>query len=157
MDLVLSVNGKTEKVSVQPNVTLLHLLREELMLTGTKEACGMGQCGACTVLLDGRAVNACLVLAADAQGKEIWTIEGVGSFDKPHPFQKALVSEGAVQCGFCIPGMVLSVKAMLDKNSNPDDEEIKQYMDGNLCRCTGYEKIWDAIQKVIYEQGKGGV
>jgi carbon-monoxide dehydrogenase small subunit len=146
LDLVLSVNGKIEKVSIQPNVTLLHLLREELMLTGAKEGCGMGQCGACTVILDGRAVNACLVLAADAQGKEIWTIEGIARQNKFHPIHEAFIEHSAIQCGFCTPGMVMMSVNLLKENPHPKIAEIKETIKGNFCRCTGYKKILDAIQ-----------
>ena len=146
MEIELLVNGKKEKVSVQPNATLLHLLREELMLTGTKEGCGMGQCGACTVLLDGQAVNACLVLAADVQGKEVWTIEGLAKGEELHPLQKAFIDCYALQCGFCTPGMIMVALALLRQNSHPTGEEIKEAIKGNICRCTGYTRIVEAIQ-----------
>ena len=152
MDVELIVNGKQEKVSVPPNVTLLHLLREQLMLTGTKEGCGTGQCGACTVLLDGRAVNACLVLAADAAGKEVWTIEGVAYKDELHPLQKAFVDNHAIQCGFCTPGMVMTALALLKQNSHPTEAEIRAAIKGNVCRCTGYTSIVKAIRKAAEDE-----
>ena len=148
MDVDLVVNGNKEKVSVQPDTTLLHLLREQLMLTGTKEGCGAGQCGACTVLLDGRAVNACLVLAADAHGKEVWTIEGLAHGEELHPLQKAFIDYHALQCGFCTPGMIMEALALLRQNPHPTEEEIKEAIKGNLCRCTGYTRIVEAIQRV---------
>ena len=153
MDVELLVNGKKEKIKIRPNVTLLHLLREELMLTGTKEGCGMGQCGACTVLLDGRAVNACLVLAADVQGKEIWTIEGLALHEELHPVQKAFIQCNAIQCGFCTPGMIMTTVALLKENPDPTLDEVKEAIKGNFCRCTGYKKILEAIQQGAIESG----
>jgi aerobic-type carbon monoxide dehydrogenase small subunit (CoxS/CutS family) len=125
---------------------LLEVIREKLELTGTKEACSLGECGACTVILDGKAVNSCLVLAVEAKGKEILTIEGLRQNGELHPLQKAFIDEGAVQCGFCTPGMILSAKALLDKNPDPDEDEIKEALAGNLCRCTGYVKIVKAVK-----------
>jgi carbon-monoxide dehydrogenase small subunit len=147
MDLNLIVNGKQESVTVTPNATLLHVLREQLMLTGTKEGCGAGQCGACTVLLDGRPVNACLVLAADAQGKEVWTIEGMAHGDKLHPLQQSFIDNYAIQCGFCTPGMIMTAAGLLKQNADPTEGEIKQAIKGNVCRCTGYRSIIEAIRK----------
>ncbi len=141
------LNGTQKVFQVDPGETLLHLLRRS-ELTGTKEGCGEGTCGACTVIVDGRAVLACLMRAFQADGRQVWTIEGLGDFDKPHPIQNALVDAGAVQCGYCTPGMVLSAKAMFDEIPKPTDEEIRVHMDGNLCRCTGYEKIWGALREV---------
>jgi carbon-monoxide dehydrogenase small subunit len=146
MEIDLLVNGKREKVSVQPNATLLQLLREDLMLTGTKEGCGIGQCGACTVLLDGQAVNACLVLASDAHGKEVWTIEGLRKGEELHPLQKAFIDHYALQCGFCTPGMIMVALALLRQNPHPTGDEIKEAIKGNICRCTGYTRIFEAIQ-----------
>lgn len=151
MEVELLVNGKKEKVEVQSNATLLHLLREGLMLTGTKEGCGVGQCGACTVLLDGRAVNSCLVLATDAQGKEVWTIEGLAQHGELHPLQKAFIECSAIQCGFCTPGMVMVTVALLKENPHPTLDEVKEAIKGNFCRCTGYKKILEAIQQAAGE------
>jgi len=154
LEVELLVNGKKEKIKTQPNVTLLHLLREELMLTGTKEGCGVGQCGACTVLLDGRAVNACLVLAADAQGKEVWTIEGLVQHGELHPLQKAFIECNAIQCGFCTPGMIMVTVALLKENLRPKLDEVKEAIKGNFCRCTGYRKILEAIQQAADEMAR---
>jgi len=145
MVVTLTVNGDEYSVLVKPNMTLLDLLREELDLTGSKKSCELGDCGACTVLLDGKPVNACLVLAATAQDREILTIEGLARNGKLHPLQEAFVKEGAVQCGFCTPGMILSAKALLDENPDPTEEEVRTAIAGNLCRCTGYVKIVQAI------------
>lgn len=143
----LVVNGDRYEVSVLPHWTLLEVLREELSLTGTKESCNMGQCGCCTVLMNGRAVPSCLVLALEAQGKEITTIEGLRSREgKLHPLQEAFAQHGAVQCGFCTPGMILASKALLDENPNPTKTEIRQGLSGHLCRCTGYVKIIKAVE-----------
>jgi len=122
-------------------------LREELGMKGTKKGCDSGHCGACTVIMDGKTINACLVLAVQADGKEILTIEGLSSGGKLHPLQEAFVEEGAVQCGFCVPGMILSAKALLDEKDDPSEEEIREALSGNLCRCTGYVKIIKAVQK----------
>jgi len=147
-----SVNGQPKEFLVAPDEKLLDLLRRH-GLTGTKYGCGGAACGSCTVLMDGRIVYSCTLFAFQADGKAIETIEGVGDFDAPHPIQKALVEEGAVQCGFCIPGIVLAAKALLDENPTPTDEQLKVHMDGNLCRCTGYEKIEVALHKVIAAGG----
>ncbi len=147
MEIELLVNGKREKVSLQPNATLLQLLREGLMLTGTKEGCGIGQCGSCTVLLDGQAVNACLVLASDVHGKEVWTIEGLAKGEELHPLQKAFIDCYALQCGFCTSGMIMVALALLRQNPHPTGDEIKEAIKGNLCRCTAYTRIFEAIQK----------
>jgi len=142
----LNVNGRGVAVMVKPTETLVDVLRDKLDLTGTKKACGLGDCGACTVLLDGKAVNSCLILAMDAQGHEITTIEGLEKKDGTlHPLQEAFLENGAVQCGFCTPGMVLSAKALLDENPSPTEEEIRRALAGNLCRCTGYAKIVQAV------------
>jgi carbon-monoxide dehydrogenase small subunit len=140
------VNGKKAQLSVDGNQTLLELLREQLDLTGTKKGCDSGDCGACTVLMDGRPVNACLVLAAEVAGSDITTIEGLGQHDNLHPLQQAFVDYNAVQCGFCTPGMILTASALLDENPDPTEGDIRQYLQGNLCRCTGYCKIVQAIQ-----------
>ncbi|MGI9861687.1 (2Fe-2S)-binding protein [Moorella naiadis] len=144
----LKVNGQEYRVEAPADITLLELLREYLGLTGTKEGCGKGECGACTVLLDGQAVNSCLIPAAKAEGAEVLTIEGLAAPDgKLDPIQEAFITEGAVQCGFCTPGMILSAKVLLDSNPHPDREAIKVALAGNLCRCTGYAKIITAVEK----------
>jgi len=145
--ITLTVNGKNYELVVKPNRTLLQVLREELKLTGTKEGCSEGDCGACTVIMDGKPVTSCLVLAVEANGSHITTIEGVAENGKLHPIQQAFVEYGAIQCGFCTPGMTLAAKALLEKNPNPSEEEIRKAISGNLCRCTGYQKIVQAIQK----------
>ena len=140
-----SVNGEEYHLEVKPNRVLLDVLREDLGLTGTKKGCGLGKCGACTVLLNGKPAHSCLILAPHADGKEITTIEGIAG-EEPHPLQTAFAEKGAVQCGFCTPGMINAAKALLDSNPNPDEAEIKQAIAGNLCRCTGYNQIVSAIQ-----------
>jgi carbon-monoxide dehydrogenase small subunit len=145
-ELNLTVNGKPYQLSVLPWRTLLEVIREDLGLTGTKEGCGLGECGACTVLMDGKAVNSCLVLASEAEGKQITTIEGLAQGDKLHPIQQAFVDHGGLQCGFCTPGMIMAAKALLDKNPTPTEEEVKRGIAGNLCRCTGYAKIIESIK-----------
>jgi carbon-monoxide dehydrogenase small subunit len=141
----LNVNGEIHEVPIEPRTTLLHVLREDLGLTGTKKGCDIGDCGACTVLIDGKPIISCLTLAIEAQGKEILTIEGLSKNGKLHPLQQAFIDHFAVQCGFCTPGMILSAKALLDKNSSPTEEEVRGAISGNLCRCTGYVKIVEAI------------
>ena len=141
----IRVNGQDYEITVEPGRTLLDVLRYELRLTGTKEGCGTGSCGSCTVLLDGEAINSCLVFAVEVEGKEITTIEGLSQQGKLHPLQQAFIDEGAVQCGFCTPGVILTAKAFLDSNPNPDESQIRQAIAGNLCRCTGYDKIVRAI------------
>jgi carbon-monoxide dehydrogenase small subunit len=133
-------------VSVTPSRTLLEVIREDLGLTGTKEGCGMGECGACTVILNNQTVNSCLVLASEADGKNITTIEGLASGDQLHPIQQAFADNGGLQCGFCTPGMILSAKVLLDENPDPSDEDIKRGIEGNFCRCTGYAKIFASIK-----------
>lgn len=142
----INVNGTDYELAVNPGLTLLDMLREDLRLTGTKKGCELGDCGACTVIMDGKAVNSCLVLALDAAGKNIQTIEGLAVGDKMHPIQQAFVEKGAIQCGYCTPGMVMRTKAFLDENPNPNPEEIKEALTGNLCRCTGYTKIIEAVE-----------
>jgi len=146
--VTLKVNGETYDLMIAPYRTLLDVLREEMRLTGSKKGCDAGDCGACTVLLDGKPVNACLVLAATAQDREILTIEGLARNGKLHPLQEAFVREGAVQCGFCTPGILMSLKALLDSNPAPTLEEIKIAMAGNLCRCTGYSKMFKAVESL---------
>lgn len=141
----LWVNGEPYDLLVEPRRTLLKVLRDDLGLTGTKKGCDTGDCGACTVLLNGRPVNSCLVLAVEANGMEIRTIEGLAESNELHPLQEAFIQYGAVQCGYCTPGMILSAKALLDENPNPSENEVKRAIAGNLCRCTGYVKIVKAI------------
>lgn len=149
ISISLTINEKSYNVSVNESLRLIDLLRDELGLIGTKEGCGEGECGACTVIMDGETVNSCMVMAFQADGSEIVTIEGLERENGLHPVQKAYIDAGAVQCGFCIPGMVLSTKALLDKNTNPTEEEIREGLSGNLCRCTGYNKMLDATKKAI--------
>lgn len=144
-----TVNGSRREVMVEPRTTLLEVIREDLGLKGAKEGCGKGECGACTVIMDGDAVPSCLILAAGVDGKEITTIEGVVEGSKLHPLQEAFVQYHASQCGFCTPGMILTAKAYLDRHPNPSEAEVRNVMMGNLCRCTGYEKIIEAIMAVI--------
>ena len=144
--ITLNVNGKQHEVAIEPRQSLLQVLREELHLTGTKEGCSEGECGACTVILDGRMVDSCLIFGLEANGCEVMTIEGLAAEDELHPVQQAFVDCGGAQCGFCTPGMILAAKALLDRNANPTEEEIRWGISGNLCRCTGYVKIVEAIQ-----------
>jgi carbon-monoxide dehydrogenase small subunit len=145
-EIELSVNGSPYRLSVEPDRTLLEVLREDLGLTGTKEGCASGECGACTVLLDGEPIRSCLILAVDVRGREVVTIEGVAENRKPHKIQKAFIDRGAIQCGFCTPGMILVGKALLEKHPKPDERQIRKAISGNLCRCTGYAKIVEAIK-----------
>jgi aerobic carbon-monoxide dehydrogenase small subunit len=140
------LNGVGIEVSVPPHWTLLRLLREMLDLTGTKEGCGIGECGACTVLLDGTPVHSCLLLAPKVEGREVQTIEGLGNRESLHPLQQSFIEHGAVQCGFCTPGILMSAKALLGKNPRPTREEIKEAVSGHLCRCTGYHQMIEAIE-----------
>jgi carbon-monoxide dehydrogenase small subunit len=149
----LTVNKEAHQLAVKPNHVLTDILRDELGLTGTKKGCGQGKCGACTVLLDGRPVHACLILAPQVDGKEITTIEGIAG-EEPHPLQSAFVENGAVQCGFCTPGMIITSKALLDTNPDPGEAEIKSAIAGNLCRCTGYIKIVEAVQSCATSKPK---
>ena len=141
----LRVNGRAYKVKVEPKRTLLQVIREDLKLTGTKSGCERGECGACTVLLDGLAVNSCLLPAMEADGKEVLTIEGLAQNGQLHPLQKEFIELGAIQCGFCTPGMILTAKALLERNPHPTEGEIRREIAGNYCRCTGYDKIVEAI------------
>lgn len=148
-EITFTLNNEEVTVEVDPKWTLLYVLRETLGMTGTKEGCGYGECGACTVVIDGKAVNSCLYPVMEAEGRKVVTIEGLSSKNgELHPLQKAFVDEGAVQCGFCTPGMVMSAKALLDENPDPTVEEVKESIEGNLCRCTGYVKIIDAIRSI---------
>lgn len=142
----LTVNGQTHDVVVRPERTLLDVLRDDLGLTGSKRGCNLGACGACVVLLDGRPIGSCLTLAVEASGHDIITIEGIANGRALHPIQEAFVESGAIQCGFCTPGMVLVVKALLDERPEPEDGEILEALSGNVCRCTGYVKIIDAVR-----------
>jgi aerobic carbon-monoxide dehydrogenase small subunit len=150
----ITVNDKNYELKVKPWATLLDVIRDDLGLTGTKEGCGEGECGACTVIMDGKAVNSCIMLATEANGKKIITIEGLADGDKLHPIQEAFLEMGGMQCGFCTPGMILSTKILLDANKNPNDEEIRKGLEGNFCRCTGYTKIFESI-KVAAQKMKG--
>lgn len=145
-EITLNVNGNEYTLPVKPSATLLDIIREDLGLIGTKEGCGEGECGACTVIMDGKAVNACLILAVEANDKVITTIEGLADGEVLHPIQQAFVDIGGLQCGFCTPGMILSTKALLDKNQNPTDDEIRKGLEGNFCRCTGYTKIIESVR-----------
>ena len=142
-----TINNEAVSMMVMPHWTLSYMLREELGLTGTKEGCGEGECGSCTVLVEGEPVNSCLLLAVEVDRKQIFTIEGLASEGKLHPLQQAFIEKGAIQCGYCTPGMVMTAKALLSKDPNPTAENIKTAMSGNLCRCTGYAKILEAIQQ----------
>ena len=146
--LHMKVNGKPVEIAVKASWTLLKVLRDELGLTGTKKGCEQGDCGACTIIMNGTAVNACLVLALQAESKEIETIEGLGTREHLHPLQESFINQGAVQCGFCTPGMLMSAEALFRENRKPNHEEIKVGISGNLCRCTGYAKIIKAIESV---------
>lgn len=155
----LDLNGVRRHFSVTQDESLLQVLREKAGLTGTKKGCDFGECGACTVILDGRAVNSCCVFAVQADGKSVTTIEGIGTPEKLHPLQQAFIDAGAVQCGFCTPGMIMAAKALLDQNPQPTSMEITRALSGNLCRCTGYQKIEQAVlmasQAIVqYAEGK---
>jgi carbon-monoxide dehydrogenase small subunit len=154
-EISIVLNGEEVSLKVEPHWTLLRVIRQELGFTGTKEGCGKGQCGSCTVLLDGEAVNACLLLAVDADHKAVTTIEGLANGEELHPLQIAFMENGAIQCGYCTPGMILAAKAFLDKRPSPSEQEIRFALAGNLCRCTGYAKIIDAIQ-IAAEGMRGG-
>ena len=153
--LELKVNGEDHEILIPPHLTLLEVLREHLELMGTKEGCGEGVCGSCTVLMDGRPVRSCLTLALEASGHEITTIEGLAEPEKLHPIQDSFIKHGAVQCGFCTPGMVLSAKALLDENPAPNETQVRDALAANVCRCTGYAKIVEAVLAVS-EEGENG-
>jgi aerobic carbon-monoxide dehydrogenase small subunit len=152
--LTITVNGELFEIACAPNATLEQVLREDLGLTGVKEGCSEGVCGACTVLMDGHPIRSCLTLALEADGRDIETIEGVACNGELHPIQQAFVDMGAVQCGFCTPGMILSAKSLLERNPKPTDAQIKDALAGNLCRCTGYRKIVDAVRKASDSAGR---
>lgn len=147
--ITLRVNGEPYELEIEPNRLLLQVLREEIGLTGTKEGCSIGVCGACSVILDGRLVSSCLTLAVACDGKEIMTIEGLAKDGKLHPLQQAFIEFGGFQCGICTPGQIMAAKALLDENSEPTEEEVKEWMSGNLCRCTGYYKILESVMAVV--------
>ena len=151
VELAFTVNGELVHVTVSPFATLLDVLRDDLELTGTKYGCGEGECGACSVLLDGKLVNSCLVLAAECEGSEVLTIEGLQKNGRLHPIQQAFVDHGAVQCGFCTPGMIMAAYALLEANPSPAEHEVKRALEGNLCRCTGYQKIVEAVRSLVGE------
>ena len=147
--IVLTVNGEEHDIEIEPNQLLLQALREDIGLTGTKEGCSIGVCGACSVTIDGRLVSSCLTLAVGCQGQEITTIEGLAKDGKLHPIQQAFLEYGGFQCGICTPGQIIAAKALLDSQPNPSEEEVKEWMSGNLCRCTGYYKILDSVMAVV--------
>lgn len=149
------LNGEEVTVNIVPDERLLDTLRKKLDLTGTKEGCGIGECGACTVIMDGKAVNACLVLTAQVEGSEILTVEGLEMNGELDPLQKSFIDHQAVQCGFCTPGMLMSARALLDKNCSPSREEIKTALEGNLCRCTGYKQIVNAVEAAAKAEEEG--
>ena len=151
MEISLYVNGELHRLEVEPNTLLLNLLRDRLGLTGAKYGCGIGECGACTVLLDGEAVLACMTLAVDCDGRRVETVEGLSQGAELHPIQRAYLEEAAVQCGYCTPGFILTTKALLSENPHPSEEEIRAYLKGNLCRCTGYVSIVKAVQRAAEE------
>jgi carbon-monoxide dehydrogenase small subunit len=144
--ITLTVNGESEQIDITSNMTLMQMLREKLALTGTKNGCAAGECGACTVLLNGEPVNSCMVLAAECDGAEIITVEGLAQDGQLDPIQTALVETGGIQCGYCTPGVLITARALLNRNPNPSDEEIRAALVGNLCRCTGYVRILDAVK-----------
>ena len=150
--VVVKVNGEDYEIDIEPNKLLLHALREEVGLTGTKEGCSIGVCGACSVIVDGRLVSSCLTLAIACQGKEITTIEGLAKDGKLHPVQQAFLEYGGFQCGICTPGQIIAAKALMDQNPNPSEEEVKEWMSGNLCRCTGYYKILESVMAVVHNK-----
>ena len=147
MKIEITVNGRMRSFDVEPNTLLLNLVRDDLHLTGAKYGCGVGECGACTVILDGEPVLGCMVLAVDADGKCVETIEGLAEGSNLHPIQESFIEEGAVQCGFCTPGFIMTAKKLLEENPDPTELEIRDYLRGNLCRCTGYVNIIKAVQK----------
>jgi carbon-monoxide dehydrogenase small subunit len=148
VSITATINHRAYELRVRPNVTLLDLLRDELGLTGTKRGCEVGECGACTVLMNGRAVNSCLVLAPQIDGQEIFTVEGLSTGNKLHPLQESFLDHDAVHCGFCTPGMLMSAKELLDGTKDPTEKEVRTAISGNLCRCSGYQQIVDAILEV---------
>ena len=154
--LTLTVNGTIYAINIEPNRTLVDVLRDVLGLTGTKKSCNEGECGACTVLMDGKPVASCLVLAVDAQNKKITTIEGLAVGENIHPLQESFVKNGGIQCGFCTPGMIMSAKALLDENPDPTPLQVRTAISGNLCRCTGYQQIVDSVMAAAKAMKKSG-
>lgn len=150
--ITLTINGETEQVDVPSNMTLLQMLREKMAFTGTKNGCNAGECGACTVLLDGEPVNSCMVLAVECQGSQVVTVEGLVKDGVLDPVQQTIMEHGGVQCGFCTPGILISARGLLDRNPNPSDDDIREALVGNLCRCTGYLRIIDAVQDAAERQ-----
>ncbi len=150
--LILTVNGEDHEIEAEPNRLLLYALRDDIGLTGTKEGCSIGVCGACSVIVDGRLVSSCLTLAVGCQGKKIETIEGLAKDGKLHPLQQAFIEYGGFQCGICTPGQIMAAKALLDENSKPSEEEVREWMSGNLCRCTGYYKILESVMAVVNDK-----
>ncbi len=146
INLSFTCNGRQEELSIPPHRSLLQMLRDDLQLIGTKEGCGHGECGACTVIVDGKAVNSCIVLAAELEGKHVTTIEGLRQGDRLHPVQQAFIDESGYQCGFCTPGAILSTTLLLERNPDPTREEIQDALAGNFCRCTGYTKIFESVE-----------
>lgn len=144
----LTINDELYEVSVEPYKTLIDIIRDDIGLTGTKKGCGTGDCGSCTIILDGKPVNSCLILGVEVDGSNILTIEGLRKGEELHPIQKAFIEHGAIQCGYCTPGMIISAKALLDNFPNPTEDQVKTALSGNLCRCTGYKKIIEAIMNV---------
>lgn len=156
IEINLTVNQRSYELKVKPNKRLLDVLRNDLNFTGVKEGCGIGECGACTVIMNDQPVTSCLVLAAQADGAEILTVEGLADGDNLHPLQEAFIEAGAVQCGFCIPGMIMTAYCLLKENSSPSRQEIRTALAGNICRCTGYQKIVDAVQLAAKKMTAGG-
>ena len=153
VEVILTVNGKTHAAALEPSISLLDFLRDTLGYKGVKLCCNTGECGACTILFNGKPVNSCVVLGADAAGAKIVTVEGLAEDQRLHPVQQAFIDTGAVQCGYCTPGFIISVKALLDRSKNPTPEEIEEAVSGNICRCTGYAKIVDAIEVAAQRLG----
>ncbi len=156
MEIKFTINGEVRIEQVKPNQRLLDLIRKDLRLVAAKEGCGKGECGACTVIMNDQPVTSCLVLAAQADGAEILTVEGLADGDNLHPLQEAFIEAGAVQCGFCIPGMIMTAYCLLKENSSPSRQEIRTALAGNICRCTGYQKIVDAVQLAAKKMTAGG-
>jgi nicotinate dehydrogenase subunit A len=154
--ITLSVNGASRTLDVDPETPLLYVLRDDLALHGPRFGCGLSQCGACTVIMDGVAIRSCVTPVAKAAGHKVTTLEGLGSVQKPHPVQKAFIEEQAAQCGYCINGMIMTAKAFLDKKPNPSDREIRQALAGNLCRCGTHQRIVRAVKRAAAEMAKGG-
>jgi carbon-monoxide dehydrogenase small subunit len=150
--ITLTINGETEQVAVPSNMTLLQMLRDRLALTGTKNGCNAGECGACTVLLNGEPVNSCMVLAVECDGMQVITVEGLAKDGVLDPVQETIIAHGGVQCGFCTPGILISARALIDRTPNPSDDDIREALVGNLCRCTGYLRIVDAVQEAASRQ-----